>query len=228
VKFRVIVADPPFGFSDSLTMSNVKRGASSNYGTMTIEKIKQISIKQIAEDDSVLCLWVPSSLLQGGLDIMNAWGFRQTQTWIWVKTKNDPFKKLKKLLINELVNGDGISFRESVNAALKLFTLHDTLNFGMGRLGRNTHEVCLVGVKGSPYKFLKNKSQRTVFFSKNEKHSKKPNNLQDMLDVMFDGKKIELFGRRSRDGWEVIGNESPSCVGEDIFDSIERYINLKV
>ena len=75
-KFQVIVADPPFSFSDSLKMSDVKRGADSNYVTMTIQQIKDMKVKQIADPNgAVLALWVPSSLLQEGLDIMKLWGF---------------------------------------------------------------------------------------------------------------------------------------------------------
>lgn len=225
MKFRVIVSDPPWGFSDKLTMSDVKRGAASNYKTLTIKDIKNIPVEAVADDDSILCLWVPSSLLQEGMNVMSAWGFRQTQTWVWVKTKKDPFGRLlKKLLKESLLKSNMVGF---VEKTIKEFDIHDVLNFGMGRLGRNVHEICLIGVKGSPYKFLKNKSQRTVFFSQPQKHSKKPENLQDMLDIMFDGKKIELFGRRLREGWEVVGNECPSSLGEDIFYSVEKYINLK-
>lgn len=33
--YRVIVADPPWSFGDRLQMSGVKRGAESNYSTLT-------------------------------------------------------------------------------------------------------------------------------------------------------------------------------------------------
>ena len=83
MKFRVIVVHClPYNFLDALTMNNTKRGASSNYDTMSIEDIKSIPVKDITKDDSVLALWCPSSLLQEGLDIMKTWGFRQTQTHI--------------------------------------------------------------------------------------------------------------------------------------------------
>jgi N6-adenosine-specific RNA methylase IME4 len=90
-KFQVIVADPPWAFKDTIKMSDVARGAQANYATMTISQIKQLPVKGIVSDDgAVLALWVPSSLLQEGLDTMKAWGFSHKQTYVWVKTKYDP------------------------------------------------------------------------------------------------------------------------------------------
>jgi len=158
-KFSVIVVDPPYCFSDKLQHSDVKRGALANYNTMTISDIQALPVKKACHPDgAVLCLWVPSSLLQEGLDTMKAWGFKHKQTWIWVKIKNDPFVKLKK---QKKIDWDSIDW-------------NDFLSFGMGNLGRNVHEIVLVGTCGKIISKIKNRSQRTVFFYKNTKHSKKP------------------------------------------------------
>src|SRR5271166_6525138 len=93
MKFNVICADPPWGgFKDKLNMSSVKRGAEANYnGTMSTQNICSLPVKQIADPNGcLLALWVPSSLLQDGMDVMNAWGFKQKQTYIWVKSKKNP------------------------------------------------------------------------------------------------------------------------------------------
>jgi len=63
-------------------MSETKRGAASIYSTLSIEDLKVLPVKDIAEDDAVLLLWCPSSLIEDGLEVMKAWGFRQTQTHI--------------------------------------------------------------------------------------------------------------------------------------------------
>lgn len=215
-KFQVIVADPPFSFSDSLKMSDVKRGADSNYVTMTIQQIKDMKVKQIADSNgAILALWVPSSLLQEGLDIMKSWGFNHKQTYIWVKTKKDPFISLIK---------SAKHLSKDIFSMLSEFNMSNILNFGMGRLFRQTHEICLVGTNNNKiYKLLQNKSQRSVCFSKNVRHSAKPEDLQDSLDLMFNGcNKIELFARRQKNGWVCLGNEV--CNGKDINESIEELI----
>ena len=211
MKFKIVVADPPYNFSDKLEMSEVKRGAQANYDTLSVEDLKNLPVKDICEEDSLLALWCPSSLLSSGLEIMLSWGFRQTQTHIWIKTKKR--ENLPGALFDEFGYSDDLD--------------HNSLYFGMGRLFRQTHEIVLVGVRGKIYNYLENRSQRSVHFYPATKHSKKPEALQDMLDIMFpppeDGSvnRLELFARRERKGWICIGNEVSSTFGEDIRDSIK-------
>jgi N6-adenosine-specific RNA methylase IME4 len=87
-KYQVIVADMPWSFSDQLSMSDVKRGAKANYSTMAIKDIKKLPIEKIADTDGcLLALWVPSSLLKEGIEVMEAYGFHLKTTYIWTKTK---------------------------------------------------------------------------------------------------------------------------------------------
>lgn len=218
-KFRCIVADPPWNFSDHLTMSETKRGSASNYDTLTVEDLKNLPVKDICEEDSILILWVPSSLLADGLDVMSAWGFRQTQTHVWIKTKNVPLRELAKQVIKAATN-------DFLSNIIEGFCLDNILAFGLGRLFRQTHELALVGVRGKIYKYVENKSQRSVHFGPVTKHSSKPESLQDKIDKIFSGNnKLEMFARRDRPGWICIGNESPSTFGQDIRDSLKRLAN---
>jgi N6-adenosine-specific RNA methylase IME4 len=216
MKANIICADCPWPFSDKLTMSKTKRGAKSQYKTMSIKDIKALPVKDIAADDAVLVLWCPSSLLPEGLEVMKDWGFNFKQTHIWVKTKKPKIKALVKSIPNIL---DFHSFIEFINSFL---------NFGMGRLFRNTHEIALIGTRGKIYKYLEDKSQRSVHLFPSMKHSKKPELLQDMLDKMFPSStlKVEMFARRSRSGWICIGNEAPDTIDEDIRVSLNKLINL--
>lgn len=227
-KFSIVVADPCWSFSDSLSMSDVARGAVSNYSTMTIADIKALRINELAAPDGcVLCLWVPSSLLQEGLDTMKAWGFTQKQTYIWAKTKKEPMstilKEAKKLIKLEPLKVFGDILKKVIDKA-DLANL--MLAFGMGRLFRQTHEICLIGINNNGiYKKLANKSQRSVTFAENLGHSIKPETLQDSLELMFPGTEmLEVFARRDRAGWTCIGNECPPTFGEDIRDSISSLI----
>lgn len=201
-KFRVILADPPWRFDDRLTMSKVKRGAAANYALMSNFDIENLNVSALAMDDSVLVLWVPSSLLAVGLDVMDAWGFDQKQVFTWVKTTRKD---------RGTVHRRGGKFCARRPA------------FGMGRLFRGATEIALVGTKGSPYKHLRNRSQRNVCFARNLGHSIKPNDLHRALDRMFDGPKLELFGRRNYPGWTVFGNEvTGNDIAIDIAAEIQR------
>jgi N6-adenosine-specific RNA methylase IME4 len=95
------------------------------------------------------------------------------------------------------------------------------LAFGMGRLARNCHEPCLIGIKGKYTKELQNRSQRNLFMHPTMKHSQKPESLQTSLELMFpDWDKLELFARRQRAGWTCVGDQAPATSGEDIRDSM--------
>lgn len=226
-KFRVIVADCPWSFKDRLKMSDVKRGAEANYHVMSNKDIEDLPMKQfIHPEGSVLALWVPSSLLQEGLNTMKAWGFQQKQTYVWVKTKKNALADILNTVMSLYKSAKDIPTKKrKKQALLKVLAeveLNSILSFFMGRLFRQTHEICLIGVsKGGIYKHLKNKSQRSVSFAPNLKHSAKPEDLQDSLDIMFpQGTRLELFARRHRPGWVCLGDEI--CNGEDIRDSLAK------
>ena len=237
MKFQVIVADPPWSFNDSLKMDDVARGAQANYNTMTISQIRQLPIKNlISPNGSILALWVPSSLLQEGLDTMKDWGFAHKQTYVWVKTKKDPLALLKSAIkrgtkgalkifrdISSRDVKESLSlFPKALADKVRIFDLNSVLAFGMGRLFRQTHEICLIGTSSNTiYKSLQNKSQRSVSLAENLRHSAKPEHLQDSLELMFPkSNKLELFARRERKGWVCLGNEV--CNGEDITVSLAK------
>ena len=94
----------------------------------------------------------------------------------------------------------------------------------MGRLFRQTHEICLIGVNNTKiYSSLENRSQRSVCFEENKGHSTKPEHLQNSLDLMFPkAQKLEMFARRNRKGWFAVGHGVSQ--GEDILSSLN---NLK-
>ena len=195
-KFGLIVADPPWSFNDKLKyekQDTTVRGADMMYPTLSIPAIADLPVGELAAEDSLLALWVPSSHLINGLKVMEAWGFTYKQLWVWAKTQKSDRSKLA---------------------------------FGMGRLARNCHEPCLIGVRGKYTKELANRSQRNVFLHPSLPHSSKPEDLQNSLDIMFPERNgLEIFARRPRPGWTCIGNEAPNTVGEDIRDSLQTLIN---
>jgi N6-adenosine-specific RNA methylase IME4 len=230
--FQVIVADCPWPFQDSLKMSDVPRGALANYNTMTMQEIREMPVKAACNPaGAVLCLWVPGSLLQDGLDTMKTWGFQHKQTYVWVKTKKKPYANVEKLFKNMVPLAERIKpgsvtklkdYARILKGALAATKLNMSLAFGMGRLFRQTHEICLVGTsKNEIYQHLENRSQRSVCLAENLGHSSKPEDLQDSLETMFPkARKLELFARRIRPDWTCLGNEI--CNGEDIRVSLSK------
>lgn len=85
MKFDVILADPPWAYSDKASAG--QRGVHYKYPTMTIEDIKALPVNDVASDDAILFLWGTWPLLQESIDTMEAWGFDyKTIGFVWVKT----------------------------------------------------------------------------------------------------------------------------------------------
>lgn len=83
-KFKIILADPPWTYDDKALAGD--RGLTNKYGTMSLDELKALPVKDIAEDDSFLFLWVTNPLLHEGLEVLKAWGFEyKTVAFTWVK-----------------------------------------------------------------------------------------------------------------------------------------------
>ncbi len=79
------------------------------------------------------------------------------------------------------------------------------LHFGMGNTIRSACEVALIGTRGSPK--VRSRSERNVWCGLATRHSAKPEALQEALERMLRGPRLELFARRRRPNWECTGLE---------------------
>ena len=86
-KYQIIYADPPWEYNESGSGSRVVK---AHYPTMNIEKIKELPVKNISNDTSILFLWVTFPRLKQGLDVIEAWGFDYYGLGFdWVKTSKN-------------------------------------------------------------------------------------------------------------------------------------------
>ena len=81
-KYRTILADPPWDINQG-----GKRGASSHYALMPLDRIKAMPVADLCEENSHLYLWIPNGLLQEGLDVIKAWGFTFRSPIYWIKPR---------------------------------------------------------------------------------------------------------------------------------------------
>jgi N6-adenosine-specific RNA methylase IME4 len=82
-------------------------------------------------------------------------------------------------------------------------------HFGMGRIVRASHEVCLVATRGRPV--VMDRSVRSTFSAPVGRHSEKPPAFYDIVERLFDGPYVRLFARSQRPGWVSLGNELPEA-----------------
>ena len=82
---------------------------------------------------------------------------------------------------------------------------------GLGWWTRSNAEICLLAVKGKPRRT--SAGVRQLRLSPVEQHSKKPDVVRDnIVTLMGDLPRIELFARQSTPGWDVWGNEVDSSI----------------
>ncbi|HEY3684244.1 MAG TPA: MT-A70 family methyltransferase [Streptosporangiaceae bacterium] len=81
-KFRTILADPPW-----LPNQTGAKGAGRHYPLMSLERIKAMPVRELAEDDAHLWVWTTNATLRHGYDVAEAWGFtvRSPLTWVMFK-----------------------------------------------------------------------------------------------------------------------------------------------
>jgi len=87
-KYQIIYADPCWQYDDkSLSHGG---GAESHYSCLSIEEMCEIPVQSIAENNSILLIWVTFPMLEESFKLIKAWGFVfKTVAFTWVKTNGD-------------------------------------------------------------------------------------------------------------------------------------------
>ena len=83
---------------------------------------------------------------------------------------------------------------------------------GLGHTTRQNAEYCLLGRRGSPERL--SKSVRQIIMSPVREHSRKPDEVYSRIEKYCAGPRLDLFGRQSRAGWTVVGDEKEKFDGK--------------
>ena len=84
-KYQVIYADPPWAYRVWSKKGN-GRSAESHYPTMSIEEIADLPVKELADENCALFLWVTFPLLREIWKVIDAWGFTyKSVAFVWIK-----------------------------------------------------------------------------------------------------------------------------------------------
>lgn len=79
---------------------------------------------------------------------------------------------------------------------------------GVGFYFRNVTEVCLFGIRGKNNRTLKpGRIQPNIVVSRKREHSRKPDELYEIVESCSPGPYLEMFARHARSGWLQWGNE---------------------
>ena len=82
-KYQIIYADPPWTHS---SWKNGNRRPELHYDVMTIDKIKNLPIRDISDGNCWLFMWTTAPHLKEAFDVIENWGFEyKTIAFNWVK-----------------------------------------------------------------------------------------------------------------------------------------------
>lgn len=186
--FGCIYADPPWHFQSRTPPnenSTSRRDVEVHYQTMPLAEIKALPVADHAAPTGChLFLWTTGPHLPVALEVMAAWGFRYSGigfNWIKLKKSFDP----TQLRFTRTIDSD----------------YHVSLGFTT----RKNSELCLLGRRGGAKRIAKN--IRELIISPRREHSRKPEEARERIERYCAGPYLELFGRETRPGWTVVGNQ---------------------
>jgi N6-adenosine-specific RNA methylase IME4 len=79
---------------------------------------------------------------------------------------------------------------------------------GVGFYFRNVTELVLFGIRGKDNRTLApGRTQVNLVSERKREHSRKPEQIYDVIEACSTGPRIELFARSQRDGWRQWGDE---------------------
>lgn len=91
---------------------------------------------------------------------------------------------------------------------------------GVGFYFRNTTEIILFGIRGRMRTLPPGRSQVNILKTQKQEHSRKPDELYELIERCSPGPYLEIFSRGRRKGWDVFGNQT-----EDYTIGWETYAN---
>ncbi|MBE2191347.1 MAG: S-adenosylmethionine-binding protein [Alphaproteobacteria bacterium] len=209
-QYGVIYIDPPWKYH-MWSEKGYEKSPEAHYPTMTFEEMAAMrdDILFATGPDAVMFMWTTwgadpdtkTDHLQQALDLMRLYGFERKTGGAWAK-----------------------------------LTRHGKQGFGQGYIMRSSSEPFLIGTIGNPR--VKHRSQRNQIFTGDvpenlhdlgiminclaREHSRKPDEVPKMLEGLFDGPYLEVFGRTERENWTVWGNETDKFLPSKIDETTEK------
>jgi N6-adenosine-specific RNA methylase IME4 len=166
---------------------------------LTTADLEKLDVKKIAAEQAVLFLWATGPFLVDGSAqrVAKAWGFEPVTLLYWHKLGSNGKSHLG----------------------------------GVGYWFRGNCEPILVAKRGRAYRwsdmsYWTAEDHSALFEALKGRHSEKPDTLHERIEKScYPFPRLELFGRRERSGWTVVGNNGDGGTlthPEDITQSVDR------
>ena len=94
-QFDIIYADPPWDYKGQLQHAGAGSedtgGAMRHYPTVTLDRLKELAVLDIAADNCLLFMWATNPHLDQAIDLGKTWGFAwATVAFVWDKVRVNP------------------------------------------------------------------------------------------------------------------------------------------
>jgi N6-adenosine-specific RNA methylase IME4 len=182
--FDVIVADPPWMYQKAPGTKGAGLGADGiaelQYPTMTNEQIAALPVRQVAADNAHLFLWCTNPGL---------WGNR-----------------FSTVTPHDIAAAWGFQYKTLITW-VKTTADGDPSGGGMGWFFRGCTEHVIYATRGRagiPAELR----EPNVIMAPRLRHSEKPPEFMWMVERVTTGRRLEMFARTRRKGWEAWGNQT--------------------
>lgn len=185
--YDVILADPPWRYDFSKSDS---RKIENQYDTMSLAQLEahRDFVCSLHDGNAIMFMWATAPKLADAMRLLGAWGFTYKTFDVWVKVPRD--RERDQLVLAEEMRAE------------------EGEHYGMGYYTRVRHEPILIATVG---KFSPPEPARrpvSAFYAEVGRHSEKPLIEYERIEAMYpDARRVELFARARREGWDAWGNE---------------------
>lgn len=83
--FQFVMADPAWRFAVWSRKTGLRKSADKHYSTMTLDEVKALPVRSVADKDCMLWLWCTAPMLKEGIEVLEAWGFKYASMGVWHK-----------------------------------------------------------------------------------------------------------------------------------------------
>jgi N6-adenosine-specific RNA methylase IME4 len=184
--YELIMADPPWEFRVWSEKGEAK-SPQAQYETMPIEAIRDLPVGHLAARDCILFLWC---------------------TWPLLLDGGDPGRDIPGRASHSPVGSiiEAWGFRYVTGGSWLKRTRTGKTAFGTGYRVRSACEPWLIAVNGKPDT---SRAARNVIAGLARQHSRKPDEAYRWCELyMPAARRLDLFSRQSRPGWDQWGNEA--------------------
>ena len=191
--FKTLLFYPPWPWM-ARSEKGMGKSPEAHYNTMSIDDIAAIPVSALAAKDCALFVWCTWPLMPEWHHVIKAWGFEYAGlAWEWLKFNPETGK---------YAFGPGYGTRKNVEPCLMATLGNPSLRKPTEFFGdiadpegvrsvRDFMEHCPLGHIRAP----------------RQQHSAKPDEQYNRIETLFDGPYCEVFARRPRKGWTVIGDQ---------------------